>query len=400
MKVALLFSLAVVLAAAAPAASSTEHLPAENGWIIFASDRVGLPFGGFGLYRLDPVGGAVTRLGTLAGRSPAWSPDGSRIAFADPRLRIVVADADGSRPKVLTRRPVVASEPAWSPDGSRIVFQQYAVRATAGRGLTVVNVDGTGMRRLTRTRFADIQPSWAPYGSQIAFSSNRGPGRRADDNEIYVIRPDGREMRQLTRNEFVDTAPAWSPDGSRLAFVSGRGPGRFNPELWTMRSDGGGQRRVQPASGSSGFPVWSDHSPSWSPDGNWLTYVTNQTNWPDNIFIVRPDGRDKIDLTPETPSMDVDPAWQPVCSHPGTSADDRLRGNATDDRVCGFDGDDSITGGSGADGLYGGYGKDALRSVDGIIDVVGCGPGPDTVVADRGDLVGVDCERVRRRGPA
>jgi Tol biopolymer transport system component len=191
MRVVVLFIFAVVLATSTPAASSPEHFPADNGWIVFAS----LPLGGFGLYRLDPVGGAVTRLGALAGRSPAWSPDGLRIAFADLRLRIVVANADGSRLQVLTRRPVVASEPAWSPDGSRIVFQQYVIRGTSGRGLTVVNADGTGMRRLTRTRFQDIQPSWAPYGSQIAFSSNRSRGRRADDNEIYLIRPNGRGLR-------------------------------------------------------------------------------------------------------------------------------------------------------------------------------------------------------------
>jgi Ca2+-binding RTX toxin-like protein len=125
--------------------------------------------------------------------------------------------------------------------------------------------------------------------------------------------------------------------------------------------------------------------------------VTNETNFHENVFIVRPNGRDKIDLTPETIWTDVDPAWQPVCSRPGTSRNDRLVGTGADERVCGFDGDDSIRGGSGADGLYGGYGRDLLRSADGIIDIVGCGPGADSVVADPEDLVGVDCERVRRR---
>jgi hypothetical protein len=113
--------------------------------------------------------------------------------------------------------------------------------------------------------------------------------------------------------------------------------------------------------------------------------VTNQTNYPENVFFVRPDGRDKIDLTPETRSLDLDPAWQPVCSNPGTSGDDRLVGTTADERLCGLDGDDSLRGGAGVDGLCGGYGDDELRSVDGAFDIVG-----------RGDLVGADCERVRR----
>jgi hypothetical protein len=182
-----------------------------------------------------------------------------------------------------------------------------------------------------------------------------------------------------------------------IAFESGRNPDRFNPELWTMRSDGGAERRVQLASDPSGFPSWADMSPAWSPDGNWLVYVTNETFYPENVFIVRPDGQDKIDLTPETRSQDVDPAWQPVCSHPGTPGRDRLRGTIADDRVCGFGGDDAIRGGTGRDGLYGGEGNDSLRSQDGSFDVVGCGAGRDEVVADRVDLVGVDCERIRRR---
>ena len=128
-----------------------------------------------------------------------------------------------------------------------------------------------------------------------------------------------------------------------------------------------------------------------------LAPQSSQTNFSANVFVVRPDGQDKVDLTPESQSSDVDPAWQPVCSHPGTERQDRLLGTAADDRVCGFAGNDTISGRTGRDGLYGGKGHDSLRSRDGSFDVVGCGGGRDEVVADRVDLVGVDCERVRRR---
>ena len=109
--------------------------------------------------------------------------------------------------------------------------------------------------------------------------------------------------------------------------------------------------------------------------------------------MVRRDGTDKTDLTAGSPSDDLDPAWQPVCTQSGTPRRDTLRGS----RVCGYGGDDALSAGTGRDGLYGGDRNDVLRSADGVFDVVGCGAGVDSVVADRRDLVGVDCERVSRR---
>jgi Tol biopolymer transport system component len=382
---------AIVLATTGTAASSPGHYPASNGWIVFASDRDINSVAPFRLYQLEPIGGGVAPIGQLRGRQPVWSPDGTLIAFVDLSFRLVVARADGTRLRVLTSGRPLTRSPSWSPDGSRIVFQQFGVGRSNG-DLAVVTATGSKPRQITRGRADDSEPSWSPDGSLIAFSSNRD-----GDNEIWVVRPDGGGLRQLTKNGFRDVAPAWSPDGSLIAFESGRNPGRFNPELWTMRSDGGAERRVQLASDPSGFPSWADMSPAWSPDGNWLVYVTNEPYYPENVSIVRPDGRDKIDLTPETRSQDLDPAWQPVCSHPGTPRNDRLRGTIADDRVCGFGGDDVISGGTGRDGLFGGEGNDSLRSRDGSFDIVGCGAGRDEVVADRVDLVGVDCEAVRRR---
>ena len=381
--------------AVAPAGSAPAHTPASNGWIAFASTRTPTT-GTLGLYRLEPIGGAVTPIGELEGRQPAWSPDGSRIAFVDERYRLAIASSDGTRTITLTSGRYPVREASWSPDGSQIAFTRFTHSHNAG-DIFVIAANGSGAsRRVTSTLEDNSKPAWSPSGSRIAFSSNRDPVRRIGDREIYVIRPDGSGLRRLTSNDYEDDSPVWSPDGTRIAFVSGRAHPGNSAELWLMNGDGRRSERVQPASGPGGFPSWTDESPSWSPDGQWLVYVTNETNYPANIFIVRPDGTGKVDLTPETQSLDLDPAWQPVCSRPGTSRGDSLPGTPADDRLCGFEGNDVLRGGAGRDGLYGGLGADRLFSRDRSFDVVGCGAGRDEVVADRVDLVGVDCERVRR----
>jgi TolB protein len=394
-KLALPVVLAAVAVAATPASSSPRHSPASNGWIVFTSDRDVNSVAPFRLYRLEPIGGRVTPIGQLRGRQPAWSPDGSLIAYVDDRFRLAVARSDGRLVRTLPTGGFPVRDPAWSPDGSRIAFTRFTRRRAAG-DIAIVAADGSGTTRITRTWQDDSEPAWSPDGSRLAFASNRDAGGIAD-RELYLVRPNGRELRRLTSNVYEDRSPAWAPNASVIAFVSGRTDGRFNPELWTIGLDDHIERRVQQAAGPNGFPSWSDESPAWSPDGNWLVYVTNQTYYPENVFIVRPDGSDKIDLTPETRSQDLDPTWQPVCSAPGTPGADTLRGTGLDDRLCGFGGNDMINGGAGVDGLYGGDGNDTLRSRDRSFDIVGCGPGRDDVLADLRDHVGVDCERVRRR---
>ena len=106
-RLAALLTLAVAVAVA-PAGSAPPHSPVSNGWIAFASDRTPLPFSSYRLYRLDPVGAKVSPLGTLAGVAPAWSPDGSLIAFTDRRQRLIVANADGTNARRLTNRQIHA----------------------------------------------------------------------------------------------------------------------------------------------------------------------------------------------------------------------------------------------------------------------------------------------------
>jgi Ca2+-binding RTX toxin-like protein len=137
-------------------------------------------------------------------------------------------------------------------------------------------------------------------------------------------------------------------------------------------------------------PEWSLlNSVAWSPDGRRL--LVNQAGI---VFAINQDGTDRRVVTLDAERTRAD--WQPQCTLMGSDQPEVLRGTEGDDLVCGLGGADTITGGPGSDRLFGEEGEDSFFARDGEFDVVGCGAGRDTVVADRRDLVGTDCERVSR----
>jgi Tol biopolymer transport system component len=211
------------------------------------------------IYVMDADGSDQIRLTQRpsGNRSPAWSPDGSRIAFVsyrDGNDDIYVMDADGSNQTRLTRDPSGGWSPAWSPDGSRIAFESYR---DGNDDIYVMDADGSNQTRLTRDPSGDWSPAWSPDGSRIAFVSYRD-----GNDDIYVMDADGSNQTRLTQNSAWDWSPAWSPDGSRIAFLSDRDG---NNDIYVMDAGGSNQTRLtRDPSGVSSL--------AWSPDGSRIAF--------------------------------------------------------------------------------------------------------------------------------
>ena len=226
----------------------------------------------------------------FAASQPVWAPDGRFIAFSRMQdrgfersflVRIFVMSADGSGIRAVTTGENVAdTSPAWSPDGARIAFVR---QLTSGPDMIpgpamsggpsqvfVVNADGNRLRRLTRGQSPKHSPSWSPDGRTIAYVRFGGSG----NDDIWVMRADGTNHRRLTRGPAYDYSPAWSPDGSRIVFAR-------DGHIWSMRADGSGGRQL-----TTGPRL--DGSVQWSRQGRELVFARGS-----RIMVMNTDGSDQ-----------------------------------------------------------------------------------------------------------
>lgn len=266
----------------------------ENGKIAFSN---GGPNGGIYLMNVDGAG--VERLTSDPGDTePAWSPDGSRIAFVrsqGEKYDIYVMNADGGAVTRITTDGS-SSAPAWSPDATRIAF---ARDVPGDQDIYVMDPDGSDVARLTDGPLLEYAPAWSPDGRSIAFSAYAGPPGPV---HIYTLSADGTSRSQITNSNHDDGSPAWSPDGTSIAFV------RDSHTIFAVDPDGSGLREVIDPGGLTGG-LGLTFYPTWSPEGTEIVFQSGPDGSDQRIYVVNVDGTGLHQVGSRGGS---DPAWQPI----------------------------------------------------------------------------------------
>lgn len=294
MRLVLALMAVCVLAAGCRGGSATQRSDVNRATVARASrdgplwflggDSPGSVFGRSGpLYRLDTATGSLTRvalpkqLWSVTGL--AVSPDGRLITLSDgggefPPRNLYVVRTDGSGLRRITSGNHYEVAPAWSPDGSEIAFSSTRCCATAhssgNYALYTVRPDGSGLRLLRKDSSSDdVDPAWSPDGRRIAFvqmatSSNSGWS-------IWVMNANGTNAHPLTHDGRLDDAVAWSPTGHQLAYTS------------HLLNDADWQVRIVQANGHDPHTIFTCTAPcayggytiAWSPDGRQIAFTVS-----------------------------------------------------------------------------------------------------------------------------
>ena len=288
---------------------------------------------------------------------PAWSPDGSKVAFRSTRkldgtdapnvnrtTNIWRVNADGTGLMPLTTATAVgadALEPQWSPDGSAVIFESGrkldgtdAAGPNETRNIWRVNADGTGLRLVTNVTAAladSFGPRWSPDGTKVVFYSARkldGTDATSPNHvfNIWRVNADGTGPTPLTTTTATGTSSQnsqWSPDGTKIVFDSSRSlDGTDAPNttsnIWRVNADATGLRLVTNTAAAGATNL----APQWSPDGTRVVFYSARkldgsdapnANGTINIWRINADGTVLTPLTNGTASgaSSFDPQWSP-----------------------------------------------------------------------------------------
>jgi TolB protein len=230
----------------------------------------------------------------------------TRIYFVSSRTgtkEIWAMDYDGQNQHPITHLGEISLSPRVSPDNSRIAF------ASLGRGGWSIRMYSLDLNRMVSfpagtAGGSNESPAWSGDGAKIAFSSSR-----SGDSEIWMAEASGGHLRRVTSFRGPDVSPTWNPrTNTQLAWVSGR---TGLPQIYIMDQDGANVQRMT----DGGYAV----SPSWSPNGQFLTFSWNRKYGPgapggQDIYVMDIASKRWLQLTHEAGSNDY-PSWAPDGRH-------------------------------------------------------------------------------------
>ena len=187
----------------------------------------------------------------------------TRIAYVNRdgnQYRLIVADSDGYNEQVVLAQNNPIMSPAWSPDGSHLAYVSFET----GHAVVYVQSLYINQRKvLANFRGSNSAPAWSPDGKQLAVVLSRD-----GSSQIYLVQPDGSNLRRLTFSGAIDTEPNFSPDGRSLLFSSDRGG---SVQIYRIQVDSGVTQRMT-------FGDGSNFSPRHSPKGDGFVFAHLSNN--------------------------------------------------------------------------------------------------------------------------
>lgn len=226
--------------------------------------------------------------------SPAWSPDGKKIAYTSYVKRVgakfrnadmLLFDLTSKKRQLVSYRQGINSGAAFSPDGRHIYL---TISQGSSPDIYKMTLDGTLVKKITNgpAGALNVEPTVSQDG-KLAFSSDRA-GRPM----IYTTTSDDAAPKRITFAGVFNSSPTWSPDGKKIAFA---GQSDNNFDIFVMNADGTEMIRLTSAKKANG-QMASNEDPSFSPDGRFVMYTSNRTG-KSQIFISTVDGTEERQVT-------------------------------------------------------------------------------------------------------